>query len=265
MVLIVGGLINSNRKTIAQALLQKEANYLQHLAKKQVDAGAHFLNVNTAYGGDEIESMNWVIDLIQKGVDVPLCIDSQNPAALEAGLARCKRRPMINYISAEKESWQPVLPLAAKYQAKVIAMCLDDSGMPDISQTCLQVAKKLVDGMNAAGIPDDDIYLDPIDRPVGINHEFWADILYSTQALRETYPHCHIISGLSNVFYGLPEHRLLNRAYMVMSIARGMDAFILDPLDQTLMSLFTAAKALAGKDEFCLDYIDGVRAGKVKS
>lgn len=263
--IIVGELINSTRKTIAQALQQKDSPYLKDVVQRQVEAGAHFIDVNTASGGDEIENMNWVVDLIQKVTDIPLCIDSPNPAALEAGLARCKQRPMINSISAEKERWESVLPLAQKYKAKVVALCMDDSGMPAAVEDRLKIASKMVEGLNAAGIPDDDIYLDPLVKPIGVNHEFGVEILDSTKSLRETFPKCHIISGLSNVSYGLPERRLLNRAYMVMSIARGMDAFILDPLDPTLMSLFHAAKALAGKDEYCMDYISGVRAGRVKA
>lgn len=263
--LIVGELINSSRKIIAQSLQDKNADYLLQLAQQQVAAGANYLDINTVLGGDEIESMNWVIDLIQKRMDVSLCIDSSNPAALESGLARCKKRPMINSISAQKECWESVLPLAKKFNAQVIALCMDDSGIPDTVQARLHVAKKLVEGLNAAGISDADIYLDPQVKPIGLNHRFGVEILNSIRALREAYPHCHIISGLSNVSYGLPERRLLNRVYMIMGIALGMDAFILDPLDQTLLSLFTAAKALVGKDEYCLNYIGGVRAGKVKS
>jgi len=264
-VLIVGELINSSRKIIAQSLQNKDSKYLLQLAQQQGVAGAHYLYINTALGGDEIESMNWVIDLIQKEMSISLCLDSQNPVALEQGLVRCLKRPMINSISAAKERWDSVLPLAKEFKAKVVALCMDDSGIPDTVQARLQVAKKLVQGLNAAGIDDDDIYLDPLVKPIGVNHKYGSEILESIRAIKEAYPHCHLISGLSQVSYGLPERRLLNRTYMVMSIAQGMDAFILDPLDQTLMSLFAAAKALAGKDEDCMDYISGVRAGKVKS
>lgn len=263
--LIVGELINSSRKIIAQSLQNRDSKYLLQLAQQQVVAGAHYLYINTALGGDEIESMNWVIDLIQTEMSVSLCLDSQNPAALEEGLVRCRERSMINSISAVKERWESVLPLAKKFRTKVVALCMDDSGIPDTVHARLQVAKKLVQGLNAAGIDDDDIYLDPLVKPVGVNDKYGPEILDSTRALKEAYPFCHIISGLSQISYGLPERRLLNRTYMVMSLAQGMDAYIFDPLDQTLMSLFAAAKVLAGKDEDCMDYIGGVRAGKVKA
>lgn len=263
--IIVGELINSTRKAIAQAIEQKDATYLQNLARLQAEAGADFIDVNTASSGDEIGNMIWLIDLIQVVVDIPLCIDSPNPIALEAGLARCRKKPMVNSISAETERWDQVLPLIQKYEAKVVALCMDNFGMPETVDDRLRVAESLVTGLTAAGVAPEDIYLDPLVKPLGVNHEAGMEIIKSTQALKQKYPESHAISGLSNVSYGLPERRLLNRVFMVMSMAVGMDAFILDPLDQTLMSLAGAAKALAGQDEYCLDYIAGVRAGKIKA
>lgn len=263
--LIVGELINSTRKAIAQAIEQKDKAYLQDLAHRQAEAGAHYIDVNAATGGDEIENMIWLVDLIQEVVDVPLCIDSPNPLALEVGLARCRQRPMVNSISAETERWEKVLPLVQKYRTKVVALCMDNAGMPETVEDRLRVADNLVSGLVAAGVPEEDIYLDPLVKPLGVNHEFGMEILRSTQALRQKYSGVHVISGLSNVSYGLPERRLLNRVFMVMSVAMGMDAFILDPLDQTLMSLAAAARALAGQDEYCLEYISGVRAGRIKA
>lgn len=263
--IIVGELINSTRKAIAQAIEQKDAAYLQDLARRQAEAGADFIDVNTASSGDEIGNMIWLVDLIQEVVDVPLCIDSPNPLALEAGLARCRKKPMVNSISAETERWEHVLPLIQKYEAKVVALCMDNSGMPETIEDRLRVARTLVNGLTGAGVAPEDIYLDPLVKPLGVNHEAGMEIIRSTQALKQNYSKSHVISGLSNVSFGLPERRLLNRVFMVMSMAVGMDSFILDPLDQTLMSLASAAKALGGQDEYCLDYISGVRAGRIKA
>lgn len=264
-VLIVGELINSTRKSIAQAIEQKDAAYLRDLAQRQAQAGAGFIDLNAAAGGDEVENMIWLVELVQGAVDVPLCIDSPNPLALEAGLAHCRGQAMVNSISAESERWDKVLPLVQRYGSKVVALCMDDAGMPETVEDRLRVAAKLVSGLTSAGVGEEDIYLDPLVKPLGVNHEFGLEILRSTRVLKERYPKVHVISGLSNVSYGLPERRLLNRVFMLMSSAMGMDAFILDPLDQTLMSLAAAAKALVGEDEYCLDYIAGVRAGKVKA
>lgn len=262
---VVGELINSTRKVIYQAIEQKDKVYLQDLARKQAVAGAHYIDVNAAQGGNEIEDMMWLVELIQDVVDIPLCIDSPSAVALEAGLSRCRQKAMINSISGETQRWEEILPIIKRYQPKVVALCMDDSGMPETAEDRLKVADKLVTGLVDGGVPEADIFLDPLIKPLGVNHLYGQEIFKSTQAMRNKYPQVHLISGLSNVSFGLPERRLLNRAFMVMSVALGMDAFILDPLDQTLMSLLTAARTLAGQDEYCMDYIAGVRSGRVKA
>lgn len=262
--LIVGELINSSRKPIAQAIAARDKAYLQEIAVKQVEAGAHVIDVNCGTSiGEEAAVMEWLVDIVQEVVDVPLCIDSPSPRALEAGLARHKGKAMVNSITAEKQRWEEVLPLVQKYKASVIALCMDDSGMPESVEDRLRVAEKLVPNLVAAGVPEEDIYLDPLIKPLSVSSFYGREAIESTRALREKYPRVHLICGLSNISYGLPERRLLNRAFMVMCLTAGMDAFILDPLDKPLMSLLVAAKALCGQDEYCLEYITAARSGKL--
>ena len=262
---IIGELINSTRKAIKQAIQERDHAYLQDLARLQAEAGANAIDINVATGGNEVEQIQWAVDLVQEITDVTICLDSPNPLALEAGLKRCKSMAMINSISAEKERWDSVLPLVRDFKSKVVALCMDDKGMPKDVIGCLSIAEKLVNGLTKAGIPEDDIYLDPLIKPICVDHNNGLFALEVTRAIREKYPNVHIISGLSNISYGLPERRLINRSFMVMSVALGMDAFILDPLDQTMMSLLSASTVLVGKDEYCMNYITNVRAGLVKA
>lgn len=263
--IIVGELINSTRKAIAQAIEQRDRDYLQEIARRQAEAGAHYIDVNAAAGGDEIANMIWLVDLVQEVVDIPLCIDSPSPQAIEAGLSCCQKSAMVNSISAEKERWDALLPLIVKFKPKVVALCMDDSGIPNTVEERLEVAQRVISGLREVGVADDDIYLDPLVKPLGVNDQFGLEVLNSTEKLRSIYPKVHIISGLSNISYGLPERRLLNRVFMIMGAAKGMDAFILDPLDQNLMALLTTAIAVAGQDEYCMNYISGVRAGRIKA
>lgn len=261
--LIIGELINSSRRAIAEAIDEKNKIYLQDLARRQVEAGAQAIDVNTAATDNEIENMVWLIDILQEIIDVPLCIDSPNPIAMEAGLARCRQNAIVNSISAQVERWNSMLPLVQKYSAKVVALCMDDKGLPRTMFDRLRVAHNLVAWLVASGVPMGDIFLDPLVNPLVVNHESGAELLKSTRLLREKYPDFHIITGLSNVSFGLPERRLLNRVFMLMGVAAGIDSFILDPLDKTLMSLLAGARALAGKDNDCQDFIAGVRQGKI--
>ncbi len=262
--IIVGELINSTRKAIALAIEQKDRDYLQDIAQRQVEAGADYINVITAHGEDEVADLIWLVDLIQEVVDIPLCIDSTNPQVLEAGLSRCRKQGMINSISAEEKKWEAILPLIIKYKPKVVAQCMDNSGMPNTVEKRLAIADKLVRGLREAGVVDSDIYLDPLVKPICINNQYALEVLESAEKLRSKYPDIHIVSSLSNISCGLPERKLINRVFAVMSAIKGMDAFILDPLDQNMMSLLAATKVLVGQDEYCMDYISGVRAGRIK-
>ncbi|BCV22659.1 methyltetrahydrofolate cobalamin methyltransferase [Moorella sp. Hama-1] len=264
--LVVGELINSSRKAIAQAIADRNQAYIQDLARKQAEAGADIIDVNCGTSiGEEEKVMTWLVNSVQEVVDVPLCIDSPSAEALAAGLAAHKGQALVNSITAEKQRWAEVLPLLQKYKAKVIALCMDDGGMPETVEDRLRVAERLVPGLVEAGIPEDHIYLDPLIKPLGVNSQYGVEALESVAALRQKYPKVHAICGLSNVSYGLPERRLLNRAFMVMCLTRGMDAFIMDPLDMPLMGLLRAATALYGQDEYCLEYIAAARAGKIKA
>ncbi len=262
---IVGELINSTRKSIAEAITAKNVEFLKELARRQASCGASAIDINTAATGDEIENMKWLIEILQDDLDVPLCIDSPNYKALETGLSMCRLRPVVNSITAEKTRWDEVLPLVQEFKTSVIALCMDDSGIPETIDQRLTVADKLVSGLVGAGISEEHIFLDPLIKPLSVNHLSGMEILEGTRRLRELFPRVHIISGLSNISFGLPERRLLNRAYMIMSVAAGMDSFILDPLDSSTVSLLSAAWALAGCDEYCLDYISAFRSGNLRA
>lgn len=262
--LIVGELINSSRKPIAQAIEARDEAYLKDLAVKQAEAGANIIDVNCAVAlTREPEVMEWLVGIIQEVVNVPLCIDTPNVAAMEVGLSRHKGKAMINSITGETKRWKEMLPLIVKYKPWVVALCMDDAGMPNSAEDRLRVAEKLVSGLVEAGVPEEDIYLDPLIKPVGVSATAGIEVLEATRALRKKYPKVHVICGLTNISHGLPVRKVLNRAFAVMCVEAGMDAFIVDPLDRHLMSLLVAARALAGQDQNCLQYIKAARAGKL--
>lgn len=265
--LIVGELINTSRKPIREAVEAKDAAYIQQIAKEQAEAGADYLDINCGtWVYDEEEIMVWLVNTVKEVVQLPLCIDSPNPKALAKGLEIAgDGQSMVNSISAEKGRFEQVLPLVQKYKTKVVALCMDDAGIPETAEVRLQIADKLVGDLLAAGIPQDDIYLDPLIKPLGVNNQYGIEVLENVMAIHQKYPQIHFVCGLSNISFGLPERKLLNKAFMVMNVAVGMDAFILDPLDQSMMSMYGAARALIGQDDYCMKYITGVRSGKIKA
>lgn len=261
--LIVGELINTSRKLIRAAVESRDREYIQEIAEKQVRAGADYLDVNcgTLLDGETV-AMKWLVEIIQEVVQAPLCIDSPNPLAIEAGLASCHNgQSMVNSISGEKERFENILPLVLKYQTKVIALCMDDTGMPETAADRLRVADKLVKDLTSAGVSCSDIYFDPLIKPIGTSDKAGLQVLETIQMINERYPDVHFICGLSNVSHGLPHRKVLNQVFMIQTMVKGMDAYILDPLDNIMMGFVLASKLLLGQDEYCLRYIKASRNG----
>ncbi|MDQ7093317.1 methyltetrahydrofolate cobalamin methyltransferase [Desulfosporosinus sp. PR] len=261
--LIVGELINTSRKAVKPAVEQRDAAFIRDLAQKQVEAGAHYVDVNCGtMVHDEVETMEWLVNTIQEVVTAPLCIDTPRMEAMEAGLAACKNgQPMVNSITAEKERYALVLPLILKYKAKVVALCMDDTGVPATAEQRITIVKKLVGDLTAAGVPEDDIYLDPLVTPISTGDHCGNDVLDTVRFIRQTYPKVHGACGLSNISYGLPNRKVLNQAFMIQTMAAGMDAYILDPLDKVMMGFVYASQALLGQDSFCMQYLNAYRNG----
>jgi len=261
-VIIIGELINSTRKPIKQAIEERNVSYIQELAKKQVEAGAHYIDVNAgAFVDDEEEHLLWLVDIVQAVVDVPLAIDSADPEVIEKGLMVHKGEAMINSITAEKEKFEAIVPLIKKYNTKVVALCMDDNGMPNTSEERLTIVEKLCDGFTKAGIDLGNVFLDPLVKPVSVNTSFGNEVLNTLEEINKRYKGIHTTCGLSNVSFGLPERKLLNQAFFVMCVAKGMDSVIIDPLDKKIMALLYASEVLVDRDKRCMNYLKAVRNG----
>lgn len=263
---IIGERINSTRKRIKEALVSRDVAFLQGEAKKQVEAGAQAVDVNAAaLVGQEVEALTWLVDIVQDVVSVPLCIDTPSVASARAALQRVKVRPaFINSISAESKRYADFLPLVKEFGTHVIALCADDKhGMARSLEDKLQIGLALVERLEKDGVPPENVYLDPLVFPVGTDSSVGKALLDAIHGFTQKIPSAHTEIGLSNVSYGLPERKLLNRTLLAMAIAAGLDSAILDPTDADLMAVLFAAEALSGRDEFCAQYIGAHRAGRL--
>ncbi len=265
--LIVGELFNTSRKIILENVEKQNTEYIRDIAKRQVEAGADYLDVHCGDILDkEAEAMKWLIENIQTVVDVPLCIDTPNPVAMEFGLSIAKNgQPLVNSITGEEERYNAVLPLVIKYKAKVVALTIDKQGIPQTAEDRLRVTRQLVKNLTGAGVAVDDIYLDLLVQPLATGDRAGLELLNAIRSVKQEFPEVHLISGLSNISFGLPNRRILNRIFMLQTLTVGMDAYILDPLDKTLMGYLHAAQALLGQDQFCAKYLAAHRKGLYKS
>jgi len=263
--LIIGELINSTRKQIRKAVEEKDAAYIQDLAKRQVEAGANWIDVNAgAFPTDEVEKMQWLISVVRQVTDAPLSIDSPRPAAVEAGLAMAGKEPFLNSISAESDRYKTLIPFVRKYGTRVVALSLDDNGMTDDRGKVWEVADGLIKRLQDDGVPPDHIFVDPLIRPVSTNIEYGMGALSVVERITERHPQVHKTCGLSNISFGLPRRKLVNQVFVAMAIAKGMDSAIIDPLDPRMMANITVAEALAGRDQFCMNYIMADREGRLE-
>ena len=258
--IIVGELINTSRKAMADAVNRRDEGEICAVAQRQADSGAAYIDVYCGtFLEEEEELLPWLVRIIQEQVDLPLCLDSPNPKALAKALEVHRGKALINSISGEEERFAQVLPLVRESGASVIALCMDDEGIGEDAASRLEAGKKLGERLLNAGIESERIFFDPLLRPVSTESEAGQVALETIARLKLAFPQSHIICGLSNISFGLPKRRLLNRTFLSMAVARGLDSAILDPTDPEIRLTLLAAEALLGKDEFCLNYLNNIR------
>ncbi len=264
--IIIGEKINSTLKSIRPAMEARDKKAIQDLAKLQYEAGATFIDVNAGmFYENEIETLEWLIDSVQEVIDAPFAIDSPSAKAILAGLKKNKNgKPLINSITGEKERFDAILPLITEYNTGIIALCMDDSGMPETTDERLSIAQKMIKNLTREGVALSDIYIDPMIRPIGTGSHYGLVAIETMRKVKSEFPDVHIACGLSNISFGIPARKVMNQAFLVAAMTSGMDGAILDPLDKKLMTFLYATDALLGNDDFCMNFITKFREGEIE-
>lgn len=262
--IIIGELINSSRKAIKAAIEGQDSKAIQEIAVSQTEAGANYIDVNAGTFVDkEAEYLKWLVQSVQEVTDTPCAIDSPDPNAIQAALEVHKGTAMINSISLEKERYENLLPIVRNTDLKIIALCMSDDGMPETVDDRLKIADKLVNGLVQNNVKIENIFVDPLVQPMSVNNHFGMEFINSVEQIMIQFPGIHTACGLSNISYGLPARKFLNQTFMGMAIAKGLDGAIANPLDKEMMSRIVAAEALAGRDNYCMNYLQAYRAGTI--
>ncbi len=263
--IIIGEKINSTLKKVKPAIENYDSKTIQNLALTQVKAGATYIDLNAGmFFNDEPDRLEWLVNTVQEVTDAPLSMDSPNPEALERGLEANKNgKPIINSITAESERFEAVLPLVVKYKTAVIALCMDDTGMPETEEDRVAIARRLIPELSDAGVAHEDIFIDPLIRPIGTGSHYGKVAIGTMRKVKEEFPDVHVTCGLSNISFGIPARKLMNQTFLVAAVANGMDGAILNPLDKKLMTFLYAVEALMGHDDYCMEYLTAYREGKL--
>ena len=257
---LIGERINpTGRKLLAAEMAAGDYSRVQSDALAQVAAGANMLDVNAGIPlADEPKILAEAIQLVQSLTDVPLSIDSSIVAALEAGLAVYKGKPLLNSVTGEEERLESVLPLVRKYGAAVVAISNDETGISEDPDVRFEVAKKIVHRAADHGIPYSDIVVDPLVMPVGALNQAGRSVFHLIRRLREELK-VNTTCGASNFSFGLPNRHGLNAAFLSMLIGAGMTSAITNPLHAEEMTAILGADVAMGHDENCMRWIQKFR------
>jgi len=212
-----------------------------------------------------VAAMQWALQNIQEQVDTPLALDSADPLVLETGLQMRDGRPsLINSTKGEEKSLREVLPLAQKYRMPVVALTMDEEGIPKDVEQRLQVCRKIARACAEYGVPLEDVFFDPLVLPISTDTTQGMIALKTVEGIKEAFPTAKTIMGLSNVSFGLPERSALNAAFILMAVYAGLDAAIINPLQNELIFALRTADVLTGNDRRCRRYVRYLRATDTK-
>lgn len=256
---IIGEKINpTGMKKLGQALVEQNFDYVRQLAQRQVAWGAEVLDVNVGHPQvDEVAIMPKVVEAVLSAVDVPLCIDSNEPKILEAGLRITPGKPLVNSVNGEEKQLATVLPIVRDREAAVIGLTIGDEGIPPTPEGRLAAAGKIIERAAKIGIPAEDIIIDPLVMTVGHNSNAAIVTMKTIELVKKEYG-VNISLGASNVSFGLPDRHSVNSSFLALAMQAGATCSITDPI--RLGATIRATDLLLGKDPNSMRYLKYFRA-----
>jgi len=260
--IIIGEKINGAIPSVAEAIANKDEDFIKNLAKTQAEAGAHYIDVCASTKVDvELETMKWLIDLVQEVTDTPIAIDSPNAEICAEAITFCARPGLINSVSMEGNKIDIVFPVIADTPWHCAALLCDDTGIPKSGEKRMEVFNATMERAKEFSIDPSRLHIDPLVEMLCTSDDGINVVLDVIRKIKEGYPTIHVTGGASNISFNLPARKFVNQAFIVLAMGAGMDSAIINPLHKHMMGLIYATEALKGMDEFCIEYINGYREG----
>lgn len=258
--IIVGEKINGIIPSVKAAIEAKDEAFIKDLAKREMAAGSTFLDVCTSVPEADEEVMKWLIDLVEEEIpEARFSLDSPNPDTIRNVIPYCKNPGIINSVSLEGDKIEKILPAVQGTDWCIIGLLIGRDGMPKTAQDRIDNFHELYAEIKKYDIPDDKIYIDPLVLSVATLPNAYLDFIEAAKAVHEECPDVHIISGLSNISFGIPSRKSLNLSFLIGAMQFGMDAAIMDPLNRDMLGGVFATEALIGKDPYCKKYLKAYR------
>jgi 5-methyltetrahydrofolate corrinoid/iron sulfur protein methyltransferase len=264
-VIIIGERVNATRKRIRAAVEERDEEHIRCEIQAQDQAGAQYIDLNAGTGsGDrdrESEDLSWLVDLALDCTEKKLSLDSSDPVVLRrAAEPLGERRPMLlNSVSGERERLEVLLPFAAESGCPVIALAMGDAGIPGSVTERLAVCESILAAAAEAGVPEENVYLDPLVLPLSSDVSQGLVTLGTLREMKARFPGARTTLGLTNVSHGLPSRTMVNQAFLIAALVHGLDSAICDPTDQGIRRSITLGELVAGRDRYCRRYTRQIR------
>jgi 5-methyltetrahydrofolate--homocysteine methyltransferase len=259
---IIGEKINGSIPKIGAAIAEKNEALIKNLAQKQTAAKASYLDVCASVSPEkEIETLKWLVDLVQQESDLPICLDSPNADVFPEAIKFCKKPGMINSVSMEGDKIEKVFPIIADTKWNCVALLCDNAGIPGSAEKRLDVFGQILKKAEEYKIAPERLYIDPVVEMLASSEDGAIKIFDTIKNIKARCPEVHITSGASNISFQLPSRKFINRSFILLCMGAGMDSAIIDPTNEDMLALIYAAEALLGKDEMCMEYISAYREG----
>jgi len=260
--IIIGEKINGSIPSVAKAIAEKNGDFIKNLAKVQSAAGATYIDVCASVEDSiEVETMKWLIDLVQEVTDTPIAVDSPNTNVCVECMKFCNKPGILNSVSMEGDKIAVAFPVIAGTKWEVAALLNDDKGIPQTAERRLEVFADIMAKAKEYGIKPSQIHIDPLVEMLCTSEDGIAMVVKVMKEIKSQYPDIHITGAVSNISFNLPVRKLVNQGFIVLSMNAGMDSAILDPLNRDMMGMIFATEALLGMDEYCMEYIGAYREG----
>lgn len=262
--IIIGEKINGTIPSVKRAIEAKEAEVIRNLAVRQAEEGANFIDVCAGTAPDiEVETLIWLMDIVQNAVDTPLCIDSPNVRVIEQVFKHAKRPGLLNSVSEEGDKCDVIFPLMQGNSWEVVALTCDNKGIPYDVETRVNITRSIVEKAAKYDITPDRIHIDPLVMALSADNKSMVTFIETLKRIKELYPTIKITSGLSNISFSMPLRKIINQHFFTIAIYAGMDSAIMDPLNRDMMTSLLATEALMGLDRHCRKFSNAYRKGKI--
>lgn len=262
--IIIGEKINGSIPSVGQAIAERNAEIIRQSVIAQVNSGADFIDCAAGTEASlEYDAMSWLIDIIQQETETPICIDSPNAALLARLIEEdaVLRAGMVNSVSLEGDKCELIFPLVAGTDWSVIGLTCDDNGIPSAPEKRVDIAKKIIEKSDKAGVSIDKLHIDPCVMSVAVAPSSMSDFVYCVKAIHEFNPDVKVTGAVSNISYGMPARKYVNMSFMTSVVEAGLDSAIMDPTSENMMGVMYAAAALKGEDKGGRKYNRAFRKG----